>query len=91
MDGTLLKQAITGSTMIDYVNYIVIPYVRKTRQELGLDSQHPALIIFDYFKGQCTESVVKLLAENNILYVLVPANCTDRLQPLDLSVNKPHR
>ena len=27
--------------------------------------------------------------ESCILYVVIPANCTDKLQPLDLSVNKP--
>ena len=30
-----------------------------------------------------------MLEDNHIDRVLVPANCTDRLQPLDLSVNKP--
>lgn len=29
-----------------------------------------------------------MLEENNIHVVKVPANCTDRLQPMDLSVNK---
>ena len=29
------------------------------------------------------------LEENNILVVEIPPNCTDRLQPLDLAVNKP--
>ena len=29
-----------------------------------------------------------MLEENNVYIVIVPANCTDRLQPLDLSVNK---
>ena len=30
-----------------------------------------------------------MLLRNNILAVIVPSNCTDLLQPLDLSVNKP--
>ena len=47
-----------------------------------------ALLIFDNFKGQCTETLLKLLDENNVSVVLIPPNCTDRLQPLDVSVNK---
>ncbi len=39
-------------------------------------------------KGQCVESIFKKLEENNILYVLV-RSCTDRLQRLNLSINKP--
>ena len=35
--------------------------------------------------GYC---VLGVLEENNILVSLVPANCTDRLQLLDVSVNK---
>ena len=30
----------------------------------------------------------KLLDSNNIDIVMIPPNCTDRLQPLDVSVNK---
>lgn len=43
----------------------------------------------DVFKGQCTAKVLELLEANNILFVTVPSNCTDRLQPFGLSVNKP--
>jgi len=46
-------------------------------------------VIFDEFKGQTTDNVLSCLDENNILYVMVPPNCTDQLQPLDVSVNKP--
>ena len=77
------------STMIDYVNHVILPYVSQKRKELGLDPKYPALVIFDYFKGQCQPSIFKVLEDNDIFYVLVPANCMDRLQPLDLSVNKP--
>ena len=46
------------------------------------------LVIFDTFRGQCTERILSKLEENNVCIVIIPANCTDRLQPLDLSVNK---
>jgi len=45
-------------------------------------------LIFDNFKAQCTEELLKLLDSNKIDVVLIPPNCTDRLQPLDVSVNK---
>ena len=76
------------STSIDYIIKIVIPYVNGRRKELKLSADHPALAIFNVFKGQCTERVFRMLEDNNILYVIVPSNCTDILQPLDLSVNK---
>ena len=77
------------TTTIAYIHNIIIPYVKKEREALGLSNDHCALILFDVFKGQCTAQVLKLLGDNHILYVTVPSNCTDRLQPLDVSINKP--
>ena len=59
------------------------------RKASHLDSSHPCLAIFDFFKGQTTPEFYTLLKEHNILSIQVPANCTDQLQPLDVSVNKP--
>ena len=67
---------------------ILFPYVRQKRKELGLPGEQTCLVIFDRFKAQCTTTVLEALEENHILVALVPADCTDRLQPLDASINK---
>ena len=74
--------------MMEYIEKIILPYVEGKRKELELSAYQPALAIFDVFKCQQTEGVLKILEENDIHVVSVPANCTDRLQPMDLSVNK---
>jgi len=44
--------------------------------------------IFDNFTGQNIEQVLKHLENNYVYFIQVPANCTDRLQLLIISVNK---
>lgn len=74
--------------MKEYIKNVIIPYVQQKRKDLELPSEQAALAIFDVFKGQQTAEVAALLEENNIIVVLIPANCTDRLQQMDLSINK---
>ena len=76
------------TTMKQYFEKIILPYVNAKREELKLCHDQPAMLIFDNFKAQTTSSILKLLDSYNLNVVLLPANCTDRLQPLDLSVNK---
>ena len=45
-------------------------------------------MLFDVFKGQTTKRIYQLLEANNMYMISVPTNCTDKLQPMDLSVNK---
>ena len=73
----------------DYIKKKIVPYVQSKQKELQLPEDFPALAIYDVFKGQVTKKSVLDLEANNIYTVHVPANCTDRLQPIDLSVNKP--
>ena len=75
------------STMLDYIKHIIVPYLRKTRENVGEDKT--ALIIIDNFKGQITESVIQLLEDHNVHVCTLPPNTTDLLQPMDISVNKP--
>ena len=67
------------TTMKAYIKKILLPYVRDKRKELKLIADYPALVIFDKFTGQGTEKLLKLLEDNHIYFVMVPANCTDRL------------
>ena len=74
--------------MVAYIYNIILPYVTSTRKNLQLSDTFPALVLFDHFKAQLTERVLDILDFHNILVIDVPANCTDCLQPLDVSVNK---
>ncbi len=75
------------TTMLAYIKKVIVPFVEKVRSDIDNENQ-PALVLFDHFNGQLTENITKILEENNIHSVLVPANCTDKLQPLDLTVNR---
>ena len=76
-------------TMLRYVEKVIVPFVDDKRATLQLDKAHPALAIFDCFRGQTTPEFAAALKKHNIIQVPVPANCTDKLQPLDISINKP--
>lgn len=76
-------------TMKRYIELIIVPFISQKREALRLQKTHPALAIFDCFRGQTTADILSLLEKHNIVAVRVPANCTDKLQPLDVSINKP--
>ena len=71
--------------MLLYITKIIVPYLQEKKKSIGLPPDCSSLVIFDEFKGQTTDNVLAYLKENNVFYVKVPANCTDRLQPLDVS------
>ena len=72
---------------IKLLKEIVVPYVEKIRAKLD-DPKQSALLIWDVFRGQKTESVVKVLKENNIHTEYIPNNMTNYYQPLDLTADK---
>ena len=74
-------------TTLRFIEKIIIPFINNVRSKLGTPEQK-ALVIFDVFRGQIGERVQALLEDNYIIRVLVPGNCTDLLQPLDLSANE---
>ena len=52
---------------------IIIPYVTKERERLGLKKDQFTLLILDVFKGQISSPVLKDLSDNSIFLQSVPA------------------
>ena len=75
-------------TMISYIEAVIVPYIDEQRTKLGLGSAQSGLVILDEFKRKTTSRVLNLLQRHNLFYVIVPSNCTDCLQPLDVSLNR---
>ena len=72
-----------------YIKKIIVPFVTQKRKALKLEASYPAVTIFDGFQGQTTNDIRALLNAHNIIPMQLPPNCTNKLQPLDVSINKP--
>ena len=48
---------------------ILFPYVQKTRSNLKLEMDYPALVIIDQFKGQ-TATIFQLTSEEYNIYMV---------------------
>ena len=77
------------NTTIRFIHTIIVPYVTSVRERMELPVEHPAIVMFDAFRGHKGSEIEDLLKENHLLPVPIPSNCTDRLRPIDISVNKP--
>ena len=73
---------------LEMVAKILIPYVKRTTQELQLRKNQEWLLISDVFKGHWAESVKESVRRSNGKMVPVPSNMTNEFQPLDLTVNQ---
>ena len=69
---------------------MILPYIQDVCEKPSTPDQ-VALVIFDVFEGHMCDRVHTLLESNKILQVHVPNNCTNLLQPFDLSINKPFK
>ena len=77
----------TEQTMMEFLDKILVPYVKQTRERTELSSTFPAVAIIDVFAAHRCQSFFGSLTLNNIRAVFVPAGCTGELQPLDTTVN----
>ena len=75
-------------TVIEYIKSVIVSYMTQKRKQLGLDLKQTELVILDEFEGQTTNRMLNLLQSNDLMYVIVPPNCIDQMQPPDISVNR---
>ena len=59
---------------IELIKHIINQRAIAARKEMGLPKNQKALLIWDVFKGQCTDKVNALLEKLNVKVVTVPAN-----------------
>ena len=71
-----------------FLDKIIVPDVKKETESKSSSSDQKALVIFDVFKGQMTNEVLKILAKNLILITTVQANTTKYYQALDLTASR---
>jgi len=70
-------------TMKRYIDKIIILFVAQKRIQLKVVPTHPAAAIFDNFHGQTTTGILLHLRSHHIVPIQLPANFTDKLQPLE--------
>lgn len=79
-------------SMVRFVENIIIPYVNGIRESLPLSKcNQEAVTIFGVYKAHQSPKLLELLKQNKIIPLFVPAYCTDKLQPLDLAVNREYK
>ena len=75
------KGWMDGELMLRWIKDIYLKFTKKDRSMLVLDS----------FRGHLTDKVKKSLRKGNSVMAVIPGGCTSKLQPLDVSINKPFK
>jgi hypothetical protein len=73
----------TPQTFMEAIRSIIVPYKNRIIVERGLDPTSKCLLKLDLHYSHKDEEVLKLLSDNNILTLFVPARCTDILLECD--------
>ena len=75
------KGWMNANIMIQYMNEIVIPYLKG----------RPGALVTDEYAAHWTDEVIALAAANNIELIRVPPTTTSQRQPLDCAVFGPFK
>ena len=63
---------------------------RDLKTWLKYTSHRKALLVMDSFSAHCTEEILNL-SRNSTDIAVIPGGCTSKLQPLDVSLNRPFK
>uniref|UniRef100_A0A8W8P487 DDE-1 domain-containing protein n=1 Tax=Magallana gigas TaxID=29159 RepID=A0A8W8P487_MAGGI len=75
-------------TQMEYSSRVLVPHMDKTKKKLGLPNTQKSLCIFGVFRAQMSREFVDDLKTKNIEIVYIPLSTTDKLQPMDFSIQK---
>ena len=70
-----------GTLMMRWINEIYLKYAGSKK----------SLLVMDTFSAYCSDEIISLLSEHHPRVALIPGGCTSKLQPLDVSLNKPFK
>ena len=73
--------------VIQVIEQVLVPYIKKFKEENGLPHDQKSLPTWDAFKAQSTANVSDALSKQKIESIMVPKNMTHLLKPLDLTTN----
>ena len=83
--GTLVavqKKAWMDETLMHrWIEEVLTPFTARRR----------TLLILDSFSAHMTPDTEKLLKKRNAVPIFITGGCTSKLQPLDISINKPFK
>ena len=75
------KAWMDESVMLEWIDLVWEPATEGRR----------ALIVHDSFSAHLTVAIKQRLKEINTVPVVIPGGCTSKVQPLDVSINKPFK
>lgn len=91
--GIFGTHSLTGQNINNLLLHpkLLTPWASKAKQRMGLPEDQRGLVILDVYKAHRTQDVLEEFNPNGFKLEFVPANCTSKLQPLDLRVNGPFK
>ena len=74
---------------VTYLQNVIFPYIWESYvHEINLPADYLSLLLLDYFSGQFTETLLKVIDDKNISTANYSSKLHRQTSPLDLIINK---